>query len=134
MKSPESNPHEAAPSGNEDTARVSITAYLGSMPDYGADVKGVKLAGVTDGSPAEKSGLKRGDVVIAFGGKPIATIYDYTQALARDQAGRRRRHQGPARRQGRHPQGHPRLPAAGELIGPRLAYRPLVPSPLAGEG
>ena len=52
------------------------------MPDYGADVKGVKLAGVTDGSPAEKAGLKRGDVVINFGGKPVATIQDYTRALA----------------------------------------------------
>ncbi len=87
VKSPENNPHDAKPAGNEDTARVSITAYLGSMPDYGADVKGVKLAGVTDGSPAEKSGLKRGDVVVGFGGKPIATIYDYTQALARYKPG-----------------------------------------------
>ena len=87
VKAPESNPHEAKPAGNEDTARVSITAYLGSMPDYGADVKGVKLAGVTDGSPAEKAGLKRGDIVVGFGGKPIATIYDYTQALARYKPG-----------------------------------------------
>lgn len=87
-KPKEENPHEAKPaSGNEDTARVSITAYLGSMPDYGADVKGVKLAGVTDDSPAAKAGLKRGDVVVGFGGKPIATIYDYTQALARFKPG-----------------------------------------------
>jgi hypothetical protein len=73
---------ESAKSGNDDPARVSITAYLGSMPDYGADVKGVKLAGVTDGSPAEKAGLKRGDVVVGFGGSAIATIYDYTQAIS----------------------------------------------------
>lgn len=83
---PAENPHESK-GGNEDTARVSITAYLGSMPDYGADVKGVKLAGVTDGSPAEKAGLKRGDVVVGLGGKPIATIYDYTQGLARYKPG-----------------------------------------------
>jgi hypothetical protein len=82
------NPHAApAASGNEDTARVSITAYLGSMPDYGADVQGVKIAGVTDDSPAAKAGLKRGDVVVGFAGKAIATIYDYTQALARTKPG-----------------------------------------------
>jgi hypothetical protein len=82
---PSDNPHETK--AGDDASKVTITAYFGSMPDYGADVKGVKLAGVTDGSPAEKSGLKRGDVVVAFGGKPIATIYDYTQALARYKPG-----------------------------------------------
>jgi hypothetical protein len=74
------NPHETK--AGDDASKVTITAYFGSMPDYGADVKGVKLAGVTDGSPAEKAGLKRGDIVVNFGGKPVATIQDYTRALA----------------------------------------------------
>ncbi len=77
---PSDNPHETK--AGDDTSKVTITAYFGSMPDYGADVKGVKLAGVTDGSPAEKAGLKRGDVVVNFGGKPVATVQDYTRALA----------------------------------------------------
>ncbi len=51
------DPHEAK-GGNEDTARVSITAYLGSMPDYGADVKGVKLEGVTEEQPRREIGAE----------------------------------------------------------------------------
>lgn len=66
-----------------DPARASFSVYLGTMPDYGEDVKGVKLAGVREGSPAEKGGLKGGDVIIKFGGKPVSTIYDYMESMGR---------------------------------------------------
>jgi S1-C subfamily serine protease len=74
-------------SGSGDPGRVSVTAYLGSIPDYNEDIKGVKLNGVREGSPAEKGGLKKDDVVIRFGGKPVGTIYDYTDSLARYKPG-----------------------------------------------
>jgi hypothetical protein len=70
-----------------DPGRLSVSAYLGSIPDYNEDIKGVKLNGVREGSPAEKGGLKKDDVVIRFGGKPIGTIYDYTDSLARYKPG-----------------------------------------------
>ncbi len=70
-----------------DPGRVSISAYLGSIPDYGGEVKGVKLNGVRSGSPAEKGGLKGGDVIVKFAGKAIGTIYDYTESLARQKPG-----------------------------------------------
>ena len=76
------NPH-----GGVDVARVSITAYLGSIPDYNEDIKGVKLNGVREGSPAQKGGLQKDDVIIKFGGKPIGTIYDYTENLGRYKPG-----------------------------------------------
>ncbi|MEO6741731.1 MAG: M28 family peptidase, partial [Chthoniobacteraceae bacterium] len=63
--------------GGRDTMR----AYLGSIPDYATEVKGVKLSGVRGGSPAEKGGLKGGDVIVEFGAQKIANIYDYTYAL-----------------------------------------------------
>ena len=66
-----------AGTGSRDTLR----AYLGSIPDYSTEVKGVKLSGVRAGSPAEKGGLKGGDVVVEFAGQKIANIYDYTYAL-----------------------------------------------------
>lgn len=69
--------------GGGDPGRVSITAYLGSIPDYNEDIKGVKLNGVRQGSPAEKGGLRKDDVIVQFNGKPVATIYDYTESLAR---------------------------------------------------
>lgn len=67
----------------EDTgSRASLRAYLGTIPDYAsADVEGVKLSGVRAGGPAEKAGLAGGDVIVAFAGRDIKNIYDYTYAL-----------------------------------------------------
>jgi hypothetical protein len=70
-----------------DPARTGMSAYLGSIPDYDGENKGVKLNGVSEGSPAEKAGLKGGDVVVGFGGKPVATIYDYTALLGKQKPG-----------------------------------------------
>ncbi len=58
--------------------------YLGTIPDFGDYEGGVKLAGIKEGSPAEKAGMKGGDMVIRFAGKPIGDLYAYTYAL-RDQ-------------------------------------------------
>lgn len=55
--------------------------YLGTMPDYGADVKGMKLAGVREGGPASLAGLKEGDIIIELGSKPVNNIHDYMSAL-----------------------------------------------------
>jgi hypothetical protein len=56
-------------------------AWFGSIPDFGDTPKGVKFAGITSGSPAEKAGLKTGDVLVEFDGKPIGNLYDFTYAL-----------------------------------------------------
>jgi hypothetical protein len=66
---------------NAPGARDALRAYLGTIPDYATDVKGVKLSGVRGGSPAEKAGLQGGDVIVEFAGQKIANIYDYTYAL-----------------------------------------------------
>ncbi len=58
-----------------------IRAYLGTIPDYAEEVVGVKLSGVREGSPAEKAGIKGGDIIVKFSGKEIRNIYDYTYAL-----------------------------------------------------
>jgi hypothetical protein len=62
-------------------SRDSLRAYIGSIPDYATEVKGVKLSGVRAGSPAEKGGLQGADVIVEFAGQKIANIYDYTYAL-----------------------------------------------------
>jgi len=62
-------------------SRDSLRAYLGTIPDYSTEVKGVKLSGVRGGSPAEKGGLRGGDVIVEFAGQKITNIYDYTYAL-----------------------------------------------------
>jgi Peptidase family M28/PDZ domain len=55
--------------------------WFGSVPDFGEGVQGVKFADVTEGSPAAKAGLKGGDIMVAFDGKPIQNLYDFTYAL-----------------------------------------------------
>jgi hypothetical protein len=61
--------------------RETLRTYLGTIPDYTTEVKGVKLGGVRGGSPAEKGGLRVGDVIVEFAGQKITNIYDYTYAL-----------------------------------------------------
>ena len=64
------------------SSRENTSAYLGSIPDMGAtDVKGVRLTGVRAESPADKAGLKAGDIIIEFAGKPVKDLYAYTDAL-----------------------------------------------------
>ncbi len=62
-------------------SRENLRAYLGTIPDYATEIAGVKLSGVRGGGPAEKAGLKGGDIIVEFGGKKIANIYDYTYAM-----------------------------------------------------
>ena len=57
--------------------------YLGTIPDYASiDLVGVKLSGVTKGSPAERAGLKQDDVIVELAGKKIHDVYDYTFVLS----------------------------------------------------
>jgi S1-C subfamily serine protease len=62
-------------------------AYFGSVPDFGEGTKGVKFADVREGSPAAKAGLKAGDIMVEFDGKPIGNLYDFTYALQARQPG-----------------------------------------------
>jgi hypothetical protein len=64
------------------------SAYLGTQPAYGADVKsGVQLDGVTEGSPADKAGIKAGDVIVRFAGRAIKDIDDYMAGLTGQKPG-----------------------------------------------
>ena len=46
------------------------------------DQKGVLVAQVTEGSPAEKAGLKQGDIIIEFGGKPVKEVTSFRNRVA----------------------------------------------------
>jgi aminopeptidase YwaD len=77
----------SADTGGPQMASASFNVYLGTIPDYSAEVQGVALTGVREGSPAENAGIRGGDVIIRFGGKAIKNIYDYTYALRDARAG-----------------------------------------------
>ena len=38
-------------------------------------------------APAEKAGLKAGDILVEFADKPIKNLYDFTDALRRSKVG-----------------------------------------------
>lgn len=61
--------------------------YFGSIPDFAEVPNGVRFADVRPGSPADKAGLKGGDVMIGWNGSPIANLYDFTYALRDSEVG-----------------------------------------------
>jgi aminopeptidase YwaD len=61
--------------------------YFGSVPDFRDDLKGVLFADVQNNSPAAKAGLKQGDLLVEFDGKPVQNLYDFTYALRAKKAG-----------------------------------------------
>lgn len=61
--------------------RANLRAFLGTIPDYAEEVKGVKLSGVSKNGPAAKAGMRGGDIIVKLAGKKIDNIYDYTFAI-----------------------------------------------------
>jgi membrane-associated protease RseP (regulator of RpoE activity) len=71
----------ASPSAAAGPAPSGATPYFGSVPDYGFEGKGVRLSGVSAGSPAEKAGLREGDVIVALDGRDVPDVRAYSQLL-----------------------------------------------------
>ena len=64
-----------------------LRAYFGSIPDYDSGDAGVRLAGVSPGSPAALAGLREGDVIIQFAGARIQNIEDLMEQLGAKKPG-----------------------------------------------
>jgi hypothetical protein len=61
---------------------------FGSMPAYPNPVKdGVLLEAVMEGSPAEKAGIKGGDVLVKFGDNKVTVLEDFEAALRQHKPG-----------------------------------------------
>jgi hypothetical protein len=73
--------------GNARVERQGSRPYFGSIPDFGSEVKGYAIQGVSPGSPSDKAGLKGGDVIIEIGGRKITGLDDFDLALRRFSAG-----------------------------------------------
>ncbi|HWC77129.1 MAG TPA: M28 family peptidase, partial [Blastocatellia bacterium] len=64
-----------------------FSVYLGTVPNYSDQVEGLKLDGVRPDSPADRAGLRAGDVVTRLGKVQVKNVYDYTYALGEMKAG-----------------------------------------------
>lgn len=67
------------------TARFTVT--MGIMPDYTFSGSGVRVDGVSEGRPAQKAGLKTGDIVIQLGEYTVSSLEAYMQALSKFKKG-----------------------------------------------
>jgi len=64
---------------------VTASAYFGVTRDD--DAKDCKLSRVTEGSPADKAGLKAGDVITKFDGKDVKSYEDMLGTLSKKKPG-----------------------------------------------
>ncbi len=81
IKSDNTKNKNAKPKGK--TRRVST----GTMPDFTFNGKGVRIAAVSKDSPADKAGLKKGDIIIKFDKKNVKTLKDYSDYLKEHKPG-----------------------------------------------
>jgi C-terminal processing protease CtpA/Prc len=66
---------------------ASFSVTLGIMPDYTYSGVGVRVDGVSDNRPAQKAGLKTGDVIMALGDYKVNSLEAYMQALGKFKKG-----------------------------------------------
>ncbi|NDB53233.1 MAG: M28 family peptidase [Chitinophagaceae bacterium] len=69
------------------TARFSVS--MGIMPDYTYSGNGVRADGVSEGKPAQKAGLKAGDIVLQIGDYKVNSMESYMQTLGKFKKGDR---------------------------------------------
>jgi membrane-associated protease RseP (regulator of RpoE activity) len=80
LAAPTPRPGDTSSSASSSTTG-GYGAYFGSIPDFAEGTIGVKFSDVRENSPAAKAGLKAGDIMTEFDGKPIQNLYDFTYAL-----------------------------------------------------
>ena len=68
------------PTDREEPSR-GYGAYLGTITDFADNAEGVRLAGVTEGSPAALAGLREGDVIVGFAGGKVENLEDLVSLL-----------------------------------------------------
>jgi S1-C subfamily serine protease len=57
---------------------------LGIMPDFaGTEKRGLRIDGVTKDGPADRGGMKKGDIITSVNGMPVGNIYEYMSRLSK---------------------------------------------------
>ena len=81
-------PPFSKPESPQASRRGGFPVVMGTIPDYTWEGTGMRLSGARRGSPADKGGLKAGDIIIHFGATEVKSIYDYMYALQAAKAGK----------------------------------------------
>jgi hypothetical protein len=68
-------------------AALQFSVTLGIMPDYSFNGNGVRVDAISENRPAQKAGLKQGDVIIQLGNYNVQSLENYMQALSRFKRG-----------------------------------------------
>ncbi len=63
--------------------------FLGCIPDFTREEPGYPISGVITGSPADRCGLRGGDVVVRIGKSRIGVVDDFDDALQKYTGGER---------------------------------------------
>lgn len=67
---------------NESESTPRFKVGLGVIPDYLFDGKGMRIDGISEDKPAQKAGLKKGDIVIKLGDSTVTNMMSYMRALS----------------------------------------------------
>ena len=65
----------------------SFSVSMGIMPDYTFSGTGVRADGISEGKPAQKAGLKTGDIIMQIGDYKIPDVQSYMQTLGKFKKG-----------------------------------------------
>ncbi len=76
--------------GEEEQGRATFKVSLGVVPDFTYEEgDGFRIGAVSAGRPAEKAGLKAGDIIVLMNGKEVKNIYEYMARLNELKAGQK---------------------------------------------
>ena len=82
VASAHASPSEPGAATRDGAAPVPYRVVLGTSPDMGYQKDdGVRISSVRPGTPAEKAGLLKGDLIVAFDGVDVRTLQDYATLL-----------------------------------------------------
>jgi len=76
-----SSPAPAAGGGDPAARAQGRRMTFGAVPDFEFQGKGVRLSGVSPGSPAEAAGLQAGDVLTKLDGRDVASLAEFSAIL-----------------------------------------------------
>ena len=72
---------------NESEDVPAFKVALGVVPDYLYTGVGMRIDGISEDKPAQKSGLERGDVVVKLGEHETVDMMSYMKALSKFEVG-----------------------------------------------